>query len=95
MKVVADSIDSTFGRPRAAAMVDHRCVFLIDPYPKALPTLNTSVDRFRRVDHTIPGYSSVGDEAVNDPNRPLTREGLSRRVRRALVRLSDEPVPPP
>jgi hypothetical protein len=36
VKVVADSIDPTFGRPRAAAMVDHRYVFLIDPYPKAL-----------------------------------------------------------
>jgi hypothetical protein len=83
----------TFGRPRAVALVDRWCVFLIDPYPGSPPTLTASVDRFRRVDHTIPGYSSVGDEAVNDPNRPLTREGLSRRVRRALVRLSDEPVP--
>jgi hypothetical protein len=34
VKVVADSIAPTFGRPRAVAMVDRWCVFLIDPYPK-------------------------------------------------------------
>jgi hypothetical protein len=80
---------ATFGRPCAIAMFDCWCVFPIAPCPNSPATLSASVDRFRRADHTISGYSSVGDEAVNDPNRPLTREGPSRRV---LVRFRDRPV---
>jgi hypothetical protein len=66
VKVVADSIDPTFGRPRAAALVDHRCVFLIDPYPKP--------SDFERISGPISSDRShhtgvlIGrDEAVTDP----------------------------
>ena len=65
-------------------MVDRRCVFLIDPCPNP-PALNASVDRFGRLDHTIPGYSLVGDEAVVDPTdldfgRPIAPRASGRCV---------------
>ena len=74
-EVVIPSMDPTFGRPRAVALVDRWCVFLIDPYPKSPSTLNASADRFRRVDHTIRSHHTGVSRSTRTPLAAFTRNG--------------------